>query len=146
MEVECRAKDKQLAAREAEMERIAVLRNELERLRVRMSEMSTRCFCSLTPLLPPSLPPYLLLQTEMSGVKEVCQGKDEVIVVKEQEIAVKQRGLSEAEQQVESLAEECAALKGRLEGKTEQILSLRADVQTLQVNYVCIHVQVDASL
>ena len=45
MEEECRAKDKQLAAREAEMERIPVLRNELERLRVRMSEMNTGCFC-----------------------------------------------------------------------------------------------------
>ena len=67
-------------------------------------------------------------------MEELCQGKDEVIAVKEQEIAVKQRGLSEAEQQVTSLAEECAALKGKLEGNTEQILSLRADVQTLQVN------------
>ena len=74
-----------------------------------------------------------LLQTEKSGMEEVCQGKDEVIAVKEQEIVVKKRALSEAEQRVGSLAEECAALKGKLEGNMEQILSLQADLQTLQV-------------
>ena len=66
-------------------------------------------------------------------MEEVCQGKDEVVAVKEQEIAANQRALSEAEQQVGSLAEECAALKGKLEGNTEQILSLQADIETLQV-------------
>ena len=66
-------------------------------------------------------------------MEEVCQGKDEMVAVKEQEIAAKQRALSEAEQQVGSLAEECAALKSKLEGNTEQILSLQADIQTLQV-------------
>ena len=66
-------------------------------------------------------------------MEEVCQGKDEAMAVKEQEIAAKQRDLSEVEQQVGSLAGECAALKGKLEGNTEQILSLQADIQTLQV-------------
>ena len=61
---------------------------------------------------------------------EVCQGKDEVVAVKEQEIVVQQRALSEAEQRVSSLAEECAALKGRLEGHSEQILSLQAHNNT----------------
>ena len=55
------------------------------------------------------------------------------MAMKEQEIAAKQRALSEAEQQVGSLAGECAALKGKLEGNTEQIFSLQADIQTLQV-------------
>ena len=63
----------------------------------------------------------------------MCQGKDEVVAVKEQEIAVQQRALSEAEQRVSSLAEECAAQKGRLEGHSEQILSLQAHNNTLQV-------------
>ena len=63
----------------------------------------------------------------------MCQGKDEVVAVKEQEIAAQQRALSEAEQRVNSLAEECAALKGRLEGHSEQILSLQAHNNTLQV-------------
>ena len=62
-------------------------------------------------------------------MEEVCQGKDEAMAVKEQEIAARQRALSEAEQQVGSLADECAALKGKLEGNTEQILSLQADIQ-----------------
>ena len=66
-------------------------------------------------------------------MEEVCQGKDEVVAVKEQVITAKQRELSEAEQQVESLTEECANLKGKLEGNTEQILSLQAEIQTLQV-------------
>ena len=85
--------------------------------------------------IPPSssLLSPLPLQTEKSGVEEICQGKDEVVAAKEQEIAAKQRTLSEAEQQVGSLAEECAALKGKLEGNTEQILSLQVDIETLQV-------------
>ena len=68
-------------------------------------------------------------------MEEVCRGKDEVVTVKEQEIAAKQRALSEAERLVGSLAEECAALKGKLEGNTEQILSLQVDIQTLQVEH-----------
>ena len=63
----------------------------------------------------------------------MCQGKDEVVAVKEQEFAAQQGALSEAEQRVSSLAEECAALKGRLEGHSEQILSLQAHSNTLQV-------------
>ena len=70
-------------------------------------------------------------------MEEVCRGKDEVVTVKEQEIAAKQRALSEAERQVGSLAEECAALKGKLEGNTEQMLSLQVDIQTLQVLQYC---------
>ena len=66
-------------------------------------------------------------------MEEVCQGKDEAMAVKEKEIAAKQRALSEVEQQVGSLAGECAALKGKLEGNTEQIFSLKADIETLQV-------------
>ena len=66
-------------------------------------------------------------------MEEVCQGKDEAMAVKEKEIAAKQRALSEVEQQVGSLTGECAALKGKLEGNTEQIFSLKADIETLQV-------------
>ena len=60
LERECRAKDEQLAVREAEVEQIPALRNELEKLRVRMSEILT---CSkLSPSLPrlPHLPHPLL--------------------------------------------------------------------------------------
>ena len=69
----------------------------------------------------------------------MCQGKDEVVAVKEQEIAAQQRALSEAEQRVSSLAEECAALKGRLEGHSEQILNLQAHTNTLQVSLSFVH-------
>ena len=62
------------------------------------------------------------------------------MAVKEQEIAAKQRALSEAEQQVGSLAEECSALKGKLEGNTKQILSLQADIQTLKVKCTVIYI------
>ena len=54
LERQCRAKNDQLAVREAEVEQIPVLRNELEKLRVRISELSQ-------PLPHPSLdipPPY----------------------------------------------------------------------------------------
>ena len=60
----------------------------------------------------------------------------EVVAVKDLEIAVQERALSEAEQRVSSLAEECAALKGRLEGCTEQILRMQED-NTLRVNVSC---------
>ena len=57
LEGECRAKDEQLAVREAEVEHIPILRTELEKLRVRISEMT------FVDILPPSLrsPPPLLL-------------------------------------------------------------------------------------
>ena len=134
LEGECRAKNDQLAVREAEVEQIPVLRNELEKLRVRMSKILTCSKFFYFP--PPPPPPPLPLQTERSGMEEACQGKDDVMAVKEQEIAAKQRALSEAEQQVGSLAEECAALNGKLEGNTEQILSLQVDIETLQVLHV----------
>ena len=51
LERECRARNNQLAVREAEVEQIPVLRNELEKLRVRMSEILT-CFKLSPP--PPS--------------------------------------------------------------------------------------------
>ena len=55
------------------------------------------------------------------------------MAVKEQEIAAKQSALSEAEQQVGCLAEECTALKSKLEWNTEEIHSLQADIQKEQV-------------
>ena len=71
------------------------------------------------------------------AVKE--QEIKQVAAAKNQEIAAKQRALSEAEQQVRSLAEKCASLKGKLEGNTEQILSLQAEIQILQVTYAVGH-------
>ena len=65
------------------------------------------------------------------AVKE--QEIKQVAAAKNQEIAAKQRALSEAEQQVRSLAENCAGLKGKLQGNTEQILCLQAEIQILQV-------------
>ena len=66
----------------------------------------------------------------------MCQGKDEVVAVMENEIAAQQRALSEGEQRVSSLAEECAALKGKL----EQILSLQAHNNTLQVSLSFVYI------
>ena len=40
LEGECRAKDEQLAVREAEVEQIHVLMNKLKKLQVRMSKIS----------------------------------------------------------------------------------------------------------
>ena len=135
LEGECRATNEQLAVREAEVEQIPVLRNELEKLQVRISERNIDSPEVFSPSLPPSLPfpsiPLslsLTLKTERSAMEEICRGNNDAMAVKEQEIAAKQRALSEAEQRVGSLAEECATLKGKLEGNTEQILSLKADI------------------
>ena len=64
----------------------------------------------------------------------VLQGKDEVITATEQKIAVQLRALSDKQQRVSSLAKECATLKGKLEGHSEQILSLQARINTLKVS------------
>ena len=74
------------------------------------------------------------MQLERSGLEEVCKGKDEVLAAKEQEIAATQRALSDEKQRVGSLSDECATLKGRLEGKTEEIESLQAHNWSLQVH------------
>ena len=57
----------------------------------------------------------LPMQVEKSGLEKVCKGKDEL---------------------VSSLADECATLKGRLEGKTEEIESLQAHVKTVEVRQI----------
>ena len=79
-------------------------------------------------------PADLPVQVERSGLEEVCKGKDEVLAAKEQEIAAKERALSDERQRVSSLTDECATLKGRLEGKTEKIQSLQAHNWSLQVH------------
>ena len=66
-------------------------------------------------------------------LEEVCEGKDEVLAAKELEIAAKERALSDERQRVSSLTDECATLKGRLEGKSEEIESLQAHVKTVEV-------------
>ena len=63
----------------------------------------------------------------------MCRGKDEVLAAKELEIVATERALSEEKQRVSSLDEECAALKWRLEGKTEEIGSLQAHNRRLKV-------------
>ena len=80
------------------------------------------------------------MQVERSVLEEVCKGKDEVLAAKEQEIAAKERALSDERQRVSSLADECAALKGRLEGKTEEIESLQAHVKTVEVQWTVVGV------
>ena len=72
----------------------------------------------------------LSLQSEKS---EVCRGKDEVVTVKEQEIATKQRALLE---QVGYLAEECANKKG----KPEELTTM--DRETKQVILITMHKQI----
>ena len=74
-----------------------------------------------------------MLQMDKSGLEEVCEGKDEMLAAKEQEIEANKKALSNQMQQVSSLIKECATLKGRLEGKTEEIESLQAHVMTLEV-------------
>ena len=73
------------------------------------------------------------MQVEKSGLEEVCKGKDEVLAAKEQEIAAMERALSDERQRVSSLTNECAMVKGTLEGKTEEIESLQAHVKTVEV-------------
>ena len=80
------------------------------------------------------------MQVERSGLEEVCKGKDEVLAAQEQEVAAKERALSDQRQRVSSLADECAALKGRLEGKTEEIESLQAHVKTVEVQWTVVGV------
>ena len=77
------------------------------------------------------------LQVEMSGLEEVCKGKDEVLAAKEQEIAAKERTLSDERQRVSSLTEECATLKARLEGKTEEIERYNYSEEEHYVTYLC---------
>ena len=74
----------------------------------------------------------LLVQVEKSGLEEVYKGKDKVLAAKEQEIAAKDRALADERQRMSSLTDEWATLKGRLEGKTEEIESLQAHSRTLQ--------------
>ena len=69
----------------------------------------------------------------MSGLEEVCKGRDEVLAAKELEIETKESASLEERQRVSSLTDECAILKGRLEGKTEEIESLQAHVKTVEV-------------
>ena len=69
----------------------------------------------------------------MSELEKVCKGKDGILVAKEQEIAAKERALSDERRKVSSLTDECSTLKGRLEGKTEEIESLQAHNRTLRV-------------
>ena len=73
------------------------------------------------------------MQIEKSGLEEVCKGKDEVLAAQEQELATKERALSNERQRVRSLTDACATFKGRLEGKTEEIESLQAHVETVEV-------------
>ena len=80
------------------------------------------------------------MQVERSVLEGVCKGKDEVLAAKEQEIAAKERALSHERQRVSSLANECATLKGRLEGKTEEIGSLQAHVKTVEVEWIVVGV------
>ena len=73
-------------------------------------------------------------------MEEVCKGKEKGIAAKEEEIAGLQRALSDERQRVSSLNEECATLKGSLEGKTEEVQSLHACNRTLQVwRSTCTH-------
>ena len=71
----------------------------------------------------------LPVQVDKSGLEEVCKEKDEVLSAKE-------RALSDERQRVSSLSDECAILKGKLEGKTEEIESLQTHSRTLQVKQI----------
>ena len=51
-----------------------------------------------------------------------------MLAAKEQEIAAKEKALSDERQRVSSLIDECATLKGKLEGNKEKIESLQVHV------------------
>ena len=59
-----------------------------------------------------------------------------MLAAKELEIVATERTLFEEKQRVSSLDEECAALKGRLEGKTVEIESLQAHNRSVTVSCV----------
>lgn len=63
----------------------------------------------------------------------MCEGKDEVLAAQEEEILTKEKALSDERQRVRSLTVQSATMKGWLEGKTEEIESLRTQNRTLQV-------------
>ena len=73
------------------------------------------------------------MQEERSSLEEVYRGKSEVLAVKELEIVAIERALSKEKQQMSSLVGEYAVLKGRLEGKTEEIGSLQEHNRTIKV-------------
>ena len=79
---------------------------------------------------------YMYMYIQLACLISLQERSHEVVAVKDQEIAVQERALSKAEQRVKSLAKECEALKGRLEGCTEQILRMQVD-NTLRVNVSC---------
>ena len=74
----------------------------------------------------------LPMQMKLSGLEEVCKGKDEILAAKQQEITGNKRALSDERQRMSSLIDECATLKGKLHGKTEEITSLRAHNRSLE--------------
>ena len=78
----------------------------------------------------PSLP-LLSIQKENSGMNKVCQGKDNMVVVKEQEIAAlrkqldaKDQQLSAQESSLSSLQQRCSSLQSELDTAQRRILSL----------------------
>lgn len=73
------------------------------------------------------------MQVEKSRLERMCKWKNEVITAKEQEIAAIKRALSHEWQRVSLLTNECATLKGRLEGTTETFESLQAHIKTVEV-------------
>ena len=75
-----------------------------------------------------------LLQEEKWSLEEVCRGRDELVTLKDKEIATTQRALLDTQEILKCLTEESASLKGKLEGNSEQIQSLEIDVLTLQVS------------
>ena len=76
---------------------------------------------SLSPLPRPlpSLSHYI--QTEKSGMEEVCQGKDESMAVKEQEIAVKDQIIADSRDMLAVKDAHIAALCTELRGKDRML-------------------------
>ena len=64
---------------------------------------------------------------------EVCQGKDEMVVAREQDNAAKQRVLEKMEVKVVSLVEQCTSLREELARKTEELFCRNMDIRRLQV-------------
>ena len=76
----------------------------------------------------------LCLQLEKSGIERMYQLKEEIAMVKEQEIAVKHKVLLDAQKQLATQTDEYLSLKDELKRKSAQIQSLKDDHRALEVN------------
>ena len=123
LEEVAKGKEKMLAVKELETMDIPRLRKELKECQVRKKLVVK---CKYLVLL-------LCLQLEKSGIERLYQLKEEMAIVKEQEISVKHKVLLDAQKQLATQTEEYLSLKEELKRKSAQIHSLKDDHRALEV-------------